>query len=116
MTCWTFGPNSFNRWRGSGARRVVSPLQLKPTGQPVQSPFDLPHKIADNSSMSTDTVNTAELVREIQERLKKAAAGIRDPEEMRRARENMNRMREELRQRIGIVNVAVDLIRDARDQ
>ena len=39
-----------------------------------------------------------------------------DPEKMEKAIEEMNRMREELRKRIGIVNVAVDLIRDARHQ
>ena len=32
------------------------------------------------------------------------------------AREDMNRMREETRKRIGTVEVAVDLIRDAREQ
>ena len=41
--------------------------------------------------------------------------GTRDPEMMRRSRERMDRMREDLRQRIGTVEVAVDLIRDARD-
>ncbi len=42
--------------------------------------------------------------------------GIRDPAIAQRAREDMNRMREETRKRIGIVEVAVDLIRDAREQ
>ena len=40
----------------------------------------------------------------------------RDPEMVRKACERMDRMREELRARIGTVDVAVDLIRDARDQ
>lgn len=35
---------------------------------------------------------------------------------MREGAERMDRMREELRKRIGIVNVAVELVRDARDQ
>jgi hypothetical protein len=34
---------------------------------------------------------------------------------MLQAHENMNRMREELRKRIGTVDVAVELIRDGRD-
>ncbi len=59
---------------------------------------------------------TTELVHELQETLERAVNGVRDPEEMRQARDEMNRMREELRQRIGTVDVAVDLIRDARNQ
>lgn len=42
--------------------------------------------------------------------------GRRDPEETRKVIEAMNRSREETRQRIGTVDVAVDLIRDARNQ
>ena len=53
-------------------------------------------------------------VQELQQMLALAATGVRDPVEMRRAREEMNRLRDELRQKIGIVDVAVDLIRDAR--
>jgi hypothetical protein len=66
--------------------------------------------------MSTETIIPAELVHELQERLEKAARGERDPEEMRRASEQMDRMREETRKRIGTVQVAVDLIREARDE
>ena len=40
--------------------------------------------------------------------------GERDPEEMRKACEEMDAAREQLRQRIGTVEVAVELIRDAR--
>lgn len=40
----------------------------------------------------------------------------RDPEMVRKACERMDKMREELRARIGTVDVAVELIRDARDQ
>lgn len=42
--------------------------------------------------------------------------GIRDPVVGQRAREEMDRMREETRKRIGTVEVAVELIRDARDR
>ena len=41
--------------------------------------------------------------------------GQRDPEAMRLACERMDRMREELRARIGTVEMAVELIRDARN-
>jgi len=40
----------------------------------------------------------------------------RDPEVVRKACERMDRMREELRRRIGTVEVAVELVRDAREQ
>lgn len=42
--------------------------------------------------------------------------GIRDPEVMRKAAEEMDRDREEIRQRIGETNIAVELIREARDE
>lgn len=41
--------------------------------------------------------------------------GVRDPEKMRRAAERMDRMREEIRQRIGIVDFGVPTIRALRD-
>ena len=46
------------------------------------------------------------------DRLKK---GIRDPKDMKWAAEQMDRMREEIRQRCGTVDMAVELIREARD-
>jgi hypothetical protein len=45
-----------------------------------------------------------------------AASGRRDPEVMHRAAERMDRMREELRQRIGEIEAAVELIREVRDE
>ncbi len=42
--------------------------------------------------------------------------GVRDPEAMRHAAERMDRMREEMRQRVGNVDLAVPLIREARDE
>jgi hypothetical protein len=64
--------------------------------------------------MTIDT--TADLVYELQQTLERASTRIRDPLEMRQARAEMNRLRDELRQRIGVVDAAVDLIRDARNQ
>ncbi|HET6880266.1 MAG TPA: hypothetical protein VFI31_08930 [Pirellulales bacterium] len=66
--------------------------------------------------MSTETTVSPDVLQRLQERLERVAKGIRDPDEMREGAKNMDRMREELRQRIGIVNVAVELIRDARNQ
>jgi hypothetical protein len=63
------------------------------------------------SSIPTETVAYEELRQAIERLIR----GERDPEVMRRACERMDRMREELRARIGTVEMAVDLIREARD-
>ena len=52
---------------------------------------------------------------ELQDAIDRLIRGERDPEAMRKAYERMDQMREELRARIGTVEMAVDLIRDARD-
>ncbi|HUQ71050.1 MAG TPA: hypothetical protein VM165_16095 [Planctomycetaceae bacterium] len=64
--------------------------------------------------MSTDTATTAQ--HELDEAIARLLSGVRDPVAGRKAREDMDRMREETCQRIGTVDVAVDLVRDARDQ
>lgn len=64
--------------------------------------------------MNTTNTLQSELLAELQDAANKAAAGVRDPEAMRKACERMDRMREENRQRIGTQNIAVELIRDAR--
>jgi hypothetical protein len=56
-----------------------------------------------------------EILSEMQERAEPAAKGIRDHEDARRACEWMDRMREELRQTAGQMDVAVALIREARN-
>jgi hypothetical protein len=56
-----------------------------------------------------------ELMAELQERAERAALGLIDPETRRIARERMDRMREEFRRSHGEVNVAVELIREGRD-
>ena len=61
-------------------------------------------------------VSTATLLRELSERLLKARQGIRDPEEMRRACAHMDQAREELQKRIGVVEAAVDLVREGREE
>lgn len=45
-------------------------------------------------------------------RADRAARGIRDPEDMRKASERMDRMREAMPE----TNIAVELIREARDE
>jgi hypothetical protein len=53
---------------------------------------------------------------ELRAATERAARGGRDPEVMRRGCERMDRMREEHCHRIGDVDVAVELIREGRDE
>jgi hypothetical protein len=66
--------------------------------------------------MSTETLTAAEALKELQDAVDRLVKGERDAEVMRQACERMDQMREELRKRIGTVEIAVDLIRDARNQ
>lgn len=65
--------------------------------------------------MSSETNDAAWARRELEESVRRLLAGVRDPEAMRKAAERMDQMRERLQERIGTVEVAVDLIRDARN-
>lgn len=49
------------------------------------------------------------------ETLDRLLTGNRDPQEMKWAAEQLNLLREEIRQRCGTVKMAVDLIREARN-
>ncbi len=53
---------------------------------------------------------------EVQAAVDRVLRGVRDPEVMRRAAERMDRMREEMRLRVGDVELAVSLIRETRDE
>jgi len=53
---------------------------------------------------------------EVQAAIDRALEGVRDPDSMRQAAERMDRMREEMRARVGNVNLAVPLIRETRDE
>lgn len=64
--------------------------------------------------MSTDTPTTGKY--DLDEAIARLMTGKRDPEAGRKAREDMDKVGEETRKRIGTVEVAVDLIRDARDR
>ena len=57
---------------------------------------------------------TTEAMKELQEAANSAAAGIRDPEVMRKAAERMDRMREDLRRRKGVQSIGVSAIRELR--
>ncbi len=57
-----------------------------------------------------------DILAELHQAADRAAAGVHDTEAMKRACDRMDRMREELRRKHGDMNVAVDLIREARDE
>lgn len=66
--------------------------------------------------MSTDVVDTTIARQELERAVARLLGGIRDADAMQKACERMDAMREELRERVGTIEVAVDLIRDARNQ
>jgi hypothetical protein len=53
---------------------------------------------------------------ELEATVDRAMKGIRDLEKIRQAAERMDRMREEMRQRVGVGEWAVQLIRETRDE
>ena len=57
-----------------------------------------------------------DLAAEFQEALDDLAKGIRRPEKMQAACERMDRLREENRQLYGEQNLAVELVRQTRDE
>lgn len=63
--------------------------------------------------MSTET--SSQTMTELQIAIASAQAGVRDPAAAQQACERMDRMREELRKKIGIVDLAVELIREVRN-
>jgi len=66
-------------------------------------------------SMKTETSFPDELMTELQNAVDRAVKGIRDPEAARKACERMDRMREELRLRQGLLDIAVPTIRELCD-
>ena len=82
-----------------------------------QISVDLHAYSADNQNMSTETITTEVTKQQFDELIAKLMRGEpRDPEEIRKSRERMDFMREETRKRVGTVEVAVDFIREHRDQ
>lgn len=57
-----------------------------------------------------------ELRVEFEEAVRRAMCGQRDPEAMRKACENMDKVREEIRRQYGVQNIGVDLIRELRGE
>lgn len=53
---------------------------------------------------------------ELEATIARAIQGVRDPEAMRHAAERMDRMREEMKARVGEGEWAVELVRETRDE
>ncbi len=65
--------------------------------------------------IKTDSVLPPEVMAELQEAADRAAKGIRDPEIVRKSRARMDRRREEIRRKHGVLDIAVPAIRELRD-
>jgi chromatin segregation and condensation protein Rec8/ScpA/Scc1 (kleisin family) len=68
------------------------------------------------NTTETDTIIPEEIKAELRQTLDDLVKGIRRPEKMKAACERMDRMREENRKLFGEQNIAVELIRQTRDQ
>jgi len=79
-------------------------------------PPSFSQRSCENEDMNSSDTIPADLMAELWAATERAARGVNDPTVMRRACERMDRMREELRQRVGDLDVAPDLIREGRDE
>lgn len=69
------------------------------------------------STAESTTVNlSSELLAEFQKAAEDAVKGVRNLEAMAKACQEMDRLREEIRRRHGILNIAVPAIRELRDE
>ena len=57
-----------------------------------------------------------ELLAQMREAALKAMSPLRDPEAMKKACERMDRMREEIKKKHGILDIGVPAIRELRDE
>ena len=67
------------------------------------------------SSTNTSTGLSPELAAALDDALRNAMTGNQDSEAMRQACDEQDRLREALRQKVGDLNVAVELVREVRD-
>ena len=58
----------------------------------------------------------AEDLAELEQTIQDLIKGIRDPDAMDRAAQEMDEGREEIRQRLGVLDIAVELVRESRDE
>jgi hypothetical protein len=67
------------------------------------------------SAINTPSIAEAELQADLAKAVDRLVNGHRDAKAIQRACERMDRMREEMRKRTGEIEVAVNLIREIRD-
>jgi hypothetical protein len=77
--------------------------------------IDAPNRLPENEYMSIQAPISTELLERMHAAVERAAAGRRDPAQMRAACEEMDRIRESIQRRLGVIDLAVELIRDARN-
>jgi hypothetical protein len=59
---------------------------------------------------------TKEMLDELERSIEIACSNVRDPEVMRQAAERMDRLAQEIYEREGLLDVAVPLMRESRDE
>jgi hypothetical protein len=81
-------------------------------------PVDFFAPLPDNQGMDTNDVNDIppELLAQMREAAIKGMSPGRDPEAMKKACERMDRMREEIKKKHGILDIGVPAIRELRDE
>jgi hypothetical protein len=68
-----------------------------------------------STTQAKETGIPPEVIAELQQAADRAAKGIRDPEKTRLACERMDRLREEILQKHGILDIGVSALRELRD-
>ncbi|MBI3821218.1 MAG: hypothetical protein HY289_00895 [Planctomycetes bacterium] len=63
-----------------------------------------------------DNLISRKLATQMQEAVDNAAKRVRDPDRTKRARASMDRIREEIRKKHGVLDIGVPAIRELRDQ
>ena len=66
--------------------------------------------MTDNRNMETPTTT------KLQEAIEKARSGQRNAEAMRKASERLDKTREAMQRKVGVVDIAVPAIRELRDE
>ena len=64
--------------------------------------------------MSTEL--TSDVEKELDEAMQRLLSGVRDPKAMQKACERMDRIREEIRQKHGVLDLGVPAIRELREE
>lgn len=65
---------------------------------------------------ATQILIPTEILAEVQEAVDRATQGVRDPERMKRARQSMDHIREEIRKEHGVLDIGVSAIRALREE